>query len=229
MSGITDEIREKLFAMEDKEYGDFNSRIIPNIGRERIIGVRSPQLKALAAGYRNTDVSEFLAELPHRYVEENYIHAVFINRMKDFDGCMTETERFLTHIDNWATCDALAPKVFAKNKPELLKKIAAWHGSGHTYTVRFGTGCLMRYFLDDDFEVKYAEMAAAVRSEEYYINMMTAWYFATALAKHYDEVIPFIEQHRLDTWTHNKAIQKAIESYRITPEQKTYLRTLKLK
>ena len=229
MKDITRQIREKLFSMQDTDYRDFNARIIPNIPKERIIGVRSPELKALIREYKDTDMTDFLSELPHEYVEESYIHAQLINRIKGFDECLSAAELFLPYIDNWATCDSLAPKAFAKNKPALLERIRVWHSSSHTYTVRFGTGCLMRYFLDGDFDVSYAGMAAAVRSEEYYINMMTAWYFATALAKHYDEVLPFITQHKLDKWTHNKAIQKAVESYRITPEQKAFLKEMKLK
>ena len=229
MNAVTEEIRERLFLLQDKEYADFNSRIIPDIERSRIIGVRSPELKKLAKDFAKADMSAFLADLPHKYIEESYIHAQIINRVKDFDECLRLTELFLPYIDNWETCDSLAPKALGKNKPALTEKIKTWHSSGHTYTVRFGTGCLMRYFLDDDFDVRYAELAAAVRFDEYYINMMTAWYFATALAKHYDAVVPFIEQRRLDNWTHNKAIQKATESFRITPEQKTYLRTLKVK
>lgn len=229
MNELSEEIVSRLLELQDKEYGDFNARIIPNIDRGRIIGVRSPELKKLAASYKNTDMSAFISDLPHRYVEENYIHAMLLNRMKDFDECIALTELFLPYIDNWATCDSLAPKVFGKNKPVLLQKIKGWHASGHTYTIRFGTGCLMRYFLDDDFDVQYADMAAAVRSEEYYINMMTAWYFATALAKHYDEILPYITERRLDKWTHNKAIQKSVESFRITPEQKEYLKTLRIK
>lgn len=226
---ITEKIRADIFEKQDREYGDFNSRIIPNIGREHIIGVRSPELKKIAAAYRGEDISGFLSALPHFYLEESYIHAQFINAMKDYDGCMSETERFLPYIDNWETCDSLAPKVFGKNKPVLLEKSAVWRRSSHTYTIRFGTGVLMRYFLDADFKTEYAEEAAKVKSDEYYVNMMTAWYFATALAKHYDEVLPFIERHRLDAWTHNKAIQKAIESYRVTDEHKAYLRSLKVK
>lgn len=224
---ITDDIRKRLHELEDRDYGDFSARIIPNVPRERIIGVRSPKLKKLVSEYRDADMSGFLAELPHRYAEENYIHAQLINRIRDYDSCIAAVEAFLPYIDNWAACDSLTPKALAKNRPALLQKVREWHGSGHTYTVRFGTGCLMRYFLGADFKPEYAEMAAAVRSEEYYINMMTAWYFATALAKNYDEVLPFIEQRRLDPWTHNKAIQKAIESYRVTKEHKDYLRTLK--
>lgn len=226
---INEEIRTRLFSLQDKEYGDFNAKLIPNISRDSVIGVRSPELKKLAKEYRKADMNGFLTALPHRYLEENYIHAQLINLMNGYDICISAVKCFLPYIDNWETCDSLAPKALAKNRPELLENIREWLLSGHTYTVRFAVGCLMRYFLGDDFDVQYAEMAASVRSEEYYVNMMTAWYFATALAKNYNEVLPFLEQHRLDKWTHNKAVQKAIESYRITPEQKEYLRTLKLR
>ena len=225
---MNDEIQKRLFELQDTEYRDFGAKIINNIPKERIIGVRSPALRKLAAEYRGKDVSAFLNELPHTYHEENYLHAQFINTMKNFGDCMRETERFLPYIDNWAICDTLAPKVFAKHRSELLGKIPLWHASAHTYTMRFGTGALMRWFLDEDFDTKYADMAAAVRSDEYYVNMMTAWYFATALAKQYDAVLPYIEQRKLDPWTHNKAIQKATESFRVSDEHKAYLRTLKV-
>ena len=224
---ITNEIQRRILSLRDEKYAAFSAKLIPNIEPERIVGVRSPELKKLAAEYKNTDMSSFLAALPHRYIEESYIHAQLINRMKDFDECIAAVEQFLPFVDNWETCDALAPKALTKNRTELINRIKKWHKSGATYTIRFGTGCLMRFFLGADFDVKYAEMAAKVRSDEYYVNMMTAWYFATALAKNYDEVLPFIELRKLDDWTHNKAIQKATESYRITDEQKAYLRTLK--
>lgn len=229
MDKLTRELRSRITEMQEKEYGDFSAKIINNIDRERIIGVRAPLLKKLASEYRKTDVSSFLSALPHFYYEENYLHGQFINNIKDFDECLRETEKFLPFIDNWSVCDTLAPKALAKNKTALLKKVDEWHASGRTYVVRFGTGALMRYFLDDDFDISYAEKAASVRSEEYYVNMMTAWYFATALAKHYDEVLPFIESKKLDKWTHNKAIQKSIESFRVSDEHKEYLRSLKIK
>jgi len=225
---ITDEIQRRLYELRDEKHAAFSAKLIPNIEPERIAGVRSPELKKLAAEYKNTDMSGFLSSLPHRYIEESYIHAQLINRMKDFDECIAAVELFLPFVDNWETCDSLAPKALTKNRPELIDRIKKWHKSGHTYTIRFGTGCLMRFFLGDDFDVSYAEMAAGIRSDEYYVNMMTAWYFATALAKNYDDTLPFIEKHRLDDWTHNKAIQKAIESYRVTDVQKAYLRTLKV-
>ncbi len=226
---ITEELRSELFRLQDKKYGDFHSRIVPGIARENIIGVRIPMIKKLAASCKNKDISGFLGSLPHKYIEENNLHAEFLNRMKDPDICLSEVRKFLPYIDNWATCDMLAPKVFGRIKPVLPTFAAECHASGHTYTIRYGTGILMRWFLDDDFDVKYAEAAAAVHSEEYYVNMMTAWYFATALAKQYDAVLPFITGHRLDKWTHNKAIQKAIESYRITAEQKEFLKTLRIR
>ena len=229
MNSISKELRDELLSLSDKEYGDFHSRIVPEIARENIIGVRVPMVKKLAAKYSKTDVSGFLASLPHKYIEENNLHAEFINRIKDIDVCISELRRFLPYVDNWATCDMISPKVFAKHKDVILAFSEKCHKSTHTYTIRFGTAILMKWFLDDDFDVNYAEHAAAVRSEEYYVNMMTAWYFATALSKQYDAIMPFIEDHRLDKWTHNKAIQKAIESYRITPEQKAYLKTLKIK
>ncbi len=174
------------------------------------------------------DIEKFMKDLPHFYFEENQLHAFLIAGEKDFAVCLTELERFLPYIDNWATCDQLSPKVF-KNCPErLLPYIDRWLDSSHIYTVRFGIGMLMRYFLDDRFEVKYAEQVAAFSSErDYYISMMVAWYFATALAKQYDAILPFLEENRLDTWTHNKTIQKAVESYRIKPEQKACLKSLK--
>ncbi len=229
MDNLTKELRSRITEMQEKEYGDFSAKIINNIDRERIIGVRAPLLKKLATEYRKTDVSSFLSALPHFYYEENYLHGQFINNIKDFDECLRETDKFLPFIDNWSVCDTLAPKALGKNKPALLKKVDEWHASERTYTIRFGTGVLMRYFLDDDFDISYAKKAASVRSEEYYVNMMTAWYFATALAKHYDEVLSFIENKKLDKWTHNKAIQKSIESFRITDEHKEYLRSLKIK
>lgn len=229
MNKISKELQHELFLLQDKEYGDFHSRIVPDIPRENIIGVRIPALKKLAAKYRSTNVSGFLTSLPHKYIEENNLHAEFINRMKDIDECVSSLRKFLPYVDNWATCDMLAPKVFAKHKDVILAFSEECHASEHTYTIRFGTAILMKWFLDDDFDVKYAERAAAVHSEKYYVNMMTAWYFATALSKQYEAVLPFIEQHKLDTWTHNKAIQKAVESYRITPEQKDYLKSLKIK
>jgi 3-methyladenine DNA glycosylase AlkD len=176
---------------------------------------------------RRDDIGDFLNELPHAFFDENQLHAFIISGMKDYEGCLKEVERFLTYVDNWATCDQLSPKVFRKYKNELLEPIHRWIESGRTYTIRFGVGMLMEHFLDEEFDPEYPEMVAGIRSDEYYVNMMIAWYFATALAKQYEAVLPYIEEHRLDTWTHNKTIQKAIESYRISPERKEYLRSMK--
>lgn len=224
------EIREELFRMQDTAYRDFQSKLILTVDPERIIGVRTPDLRKYAKQLaKQGDISEFLRALPHFYFDENQLHAFLLSEMKNYDQCVEEVIRFLPCIDNWATCDQLSPKVFRKHREELLENIREWVRSSETYTIRFGIGMLMQHFLDDGFEVAYPEMVAAIRSEEYYVNMMIAWYFATALAKQYEQVLPFLEGHRLDPWTHNKAIQKAVESYRITPEQKEYLRSLKWK
>ena len=225
---IIEEIRAELNRLQDTKYREMQVRIIPTVKPECIIGVRTPALRDLAKRVAGAeDTGAFLNELPHAYFEENQLHAFILSGMKDYQECLRELNRFLPYVDNWATCDQMSPRVFRKNRKELMDSIRGWIGSGETYTIRFGIGMLMEHYLDEDFDPAYPEMAAAVRSEEYYINMMTAWYFATALAKQYEAVLPYIEHHRLDDWTHNKAIQKSIESYRITPEQKAYLRTLK--
>ena len=223
-------IRQRLFELQDIPYRDFQAKLIPNIPPETMIGVRTPALRDLAKELvKNSSTGSFLRELPHAYFDENQLHAFILSAMKDFDICLEEVERFLPHIDNWATCDQLSPKVFRKHKPALLPRIDRWLASGETYTVRFAIGMLMEHFLDDAFDPAYPEKAATVRSEEYYVNMMIAWYFATALAKQYGAVLPYIEKQRLSPWTHNKAIQKAVESRRITPKQKEYLKTLKIR
>lgn len=228
MEYTVESIQKQLFEMQDLEYKAFHSRLMPTISPETIIGVRTPALRKFAKEIAKYDVAEaFIKELPHQYYEENNLHGFLVEGMKDFDKCLAEVDRFLPYVDNWATCDMMRPKVFKKNPEALLPKVEDWMASGETYTVRYGIGMLMTYFLEDNFDLKYAEAVAAVQSEEYYVKMMVAWYFATALAKQWDVVIPFIEEGRLEKWTHNKAIQKAIESYRITPEQKVYLRGLK--
>ena len=227
---IIDEIREELFSHQDLKYRDMQIKILPNLEAESIIGVRTPELRKYAKELaKREDVQEFLEDLPHKYFDENQLHSFIISGMKDYEKCIEEVERFLPYVDNWATTDQMSPKVFKKNKKELLKRINKWIKSKKTYTVRFAVGMLMEHFLEEDFNLKYPEMVAKLRSDEYYINMMIAWYFATALAKQYDVILPFIEEKKLDTWTHNKAIQKSVESYRITPEQKEYLKTLKIK
>lgn len=225
---ISDEIREALFAKQDTAYRDFQAKLIPTIDRETVIGVRTPELRKMAKQFvKQEEIGTFLAELPHSYFEENQLHAFIIAERKDFAQCMEELTAFLPYVDNWATCDQMSPKVFKRHRQELLPYIREWIGSDETYTVRFGVGMLMAHFLDGDFNRAYPQMVSEIRSEEYYVNMMIAWYFATALAKQYEAVLPYIEEKRLETWTHNKAIQKAVESYRITPEQKGYLRGLK--
>ena len=227
---ILDEIRDELFKMQDIGYRDFNSKLIPTVKKEDMIGVRTPELRKYAKKLlKEEGVEDFLHSLPHKYFDENQLHAFIISEIKDFKLCIDELINFLPYLDNWATCDQLSPKIFKKYRNDLLPHIYEWLKSDKTYTVRFGIGMLMEHFLDEDFKSEYPEMVAAVRSEEYYINMMTAWYFATALAKQYENILPFIEGNKLDTWTHNKTIQKAIESNRINAEQKNYLKGLKIK
>ena len=225
-----EEIREKLFSLRDEGYADFQARLIPGAPRKRFIGVRTPELRRFARELVNAEGTDlFLDDLPHGYFDEDQLHAFIISGMKDYDGCMERLERFLPFIDNWATCDQLSPKVFKKHKEELIIAVYRWLESDAVYTVRFALGMLMEHFLGDDFREEYLETAASVRSDEYYVKMMVAWYFATALAKQYAAALPYIGNRRLDKWTHNKTIQKAVESYRITGEQKDYLRTLKIK
>ena len=222
------EIQKHLREMRDAKYADFQAKLTPGVEPERFIGVRTPQLRAYARELVKSGACEdFLADTPHKYFDENQLHAFIISAIRDYDRCMALTEAFLPYINNWATCDQLSPKVFAKHRSDLLTHIDEWLKSDRTYTVRFGTGMLMEHFLGDDFDVSYMDKVAAIRSDEYYINMMTAWYFATALAKQYDAALAVLLDNRLDVWTHNKTIQKAIESRRITDEQKAYLRTLK--
>ena len=227
---ITNEILEALFALRDEKYAAFQTGLIPTAPADRFIGVRTPGLRRLAKEFgARADVGEFLAVLPHRYFDENQLHAFILSGMKDYDRCIAGVNVFLPFVDNWATCDQMSPKIFKKHKTELLSGIERWLKSGMTYTVRFAVGMLMEHFLDEDFDPAYPEKVASIRSEEYYVRMMVAWYFATALAKQYDAVLPFIEERKLDPWTHNKAIQKSVESYRITDEQKNHLRSLKIK
>ncbi len=223
------DLHKKLYDLQDLKYRDLQIKIIPTADPESVIGVRTPELKALAKEMLSSgDYKDFLEELPHKYFEENQLQAFIISGMKDLNECMEELERFLPWIDNWATCDQMSPKIFKKHKEVLLTHIKEWINSENTYTVRFGLGMLMAHFLDDDYDPGYPEMVAGLRSDEYYINMMIAWYFATALAKQYESILPFIEKKRLDDWTHNKAIQKSVESRRITEEQKQYLKSLKV-
>lgn len=227
---IIERIREDLFAMQDLSYRDFHSRLMPDVDKAAVIGVRVPELRKYVKELaKDPEIQEFLDDLPHQYYEENNVHGFLIQQMKEYENCMEELEKFLPYINNWATCDMTSPKVFKKHKEELLEAVRRWIASNHIYTVRYGIGMLMQHYLDEDFREEYPQMVSEIQSEEYYVNMMIAWYFATALAKQYETILPYIEKQKLDVWTHNKTIQKACESYRITPEQKAYLRTLKIK
>ena len=223
-------IQIDLFKLQDIEYRDFQVKLIPGYSTDCMIGVRTPELRKYSKKMiKENNYISFLDELPHKYFDENQLHGFIISEIKDYDTCINYLNKFLPYIDNWATCDQTSPKVFKKHHKELLKHIKIWIKSKKTYTIRFGIGMLMQHFLDDDFKEEYLELVSSIRSNEYYVNMMIAWYFATALAKQYEKTISYIENKKLDVWTHNKAIQKAIESYRITQEQKDYLRGLKIK
>lgn len=223
-------IQKELFYMQDKEYRDFQVKLIPGSSIDKMIGVRTPELRKYAKKLvKENNYESFLNSLPHEYFDENQLHAFILSELKDYEECITAIKVFLPYVDNWATCDQMSPKVFKKHKEELLKEIKVWIKSKETYTIRFGIGMLMQYFLDEDFKKEYLDLVSKIKSKEYYVNMMIAWFFATALAKQYKETIPYIENNVLEKWTHNKTIQKAIESYRITEEQKEYLRSLKIK
>ena len=224
------EILQELLLLQDKSYREFQCKLIPNVDQDTVIGIRTPALRGYAKELLKQGRAEaFLQALPHQYFDENQLHAFILSEMKDYEKCIDEVRRFLPYVDNWATCDQLSPKVFRKNRERLLTEIRAWIASDQVYTIRFGIGMLMQHYLDDAFEAEYPKLVSEIHSDEYYVNMMIAWYFATALAKQYDAVLPYIEEQRLAPWTHNKAIQKAIESRRITPEQKEYLRSLKVR
>lgn len=224
------ELQTRLFAMQDEKYRDFNAGLVPNRDKSAFIGVRTPELRALARSLRGTaEAEEFMHTLPHEYFEENQLHAFLIEQIKDFDACLAALNAFLPYVDNWATCDQLNPKALGRDKARLLENIRIWLNSGEIYTVRYAIGQLMRRFLDEDYLPEYSDMVAAVESEEYYVRMMAAWYFATALAKQYDAVLTYFTHHRLPTWTHNKSIQKAVESYRVSDEHKARLRALRIK
>lgn len=220
-------LEEKLFSLRKKEYAAFQRRLLPTVPPQTILGVATPELRALAKDL--PDPESFRQQLPHRYFEENQIHAFSLEREKDFDTAISQVEAFLPYIDNWATCDQLRPKSFARNKEKLLSHIRAWLSSGDVYTVRFAMGMLMVQYLDDGFRPEYLSWVAENQGEDYYVRMMVAWYFATALAKQYDAAIPYLTEHRLPIWTHNKTIQKAVESYRVSQAHKDYLRTLRRK
>lgn len=230
MNSIEEKFRKRLFELQDLKYKEFQCRLMPNVDPDAVIGVRTPELRKLAKELSKLpEAAKFLAILPHKYYEENNLHGFLIETIRDYDACIAAIEAFLPYVDNWATCDLMSPKVFKKHLPELYGKIKVWLTSDLTYTVRFGIEMLMSLYLDDEFQPEMLELVADVHSDEYYINMMVAWYFATALAKKYDAALPYIKARRLKKWTHNKTIQKAVESYRISGEVKAYLRTLKVK
>ena len=223
-------VRERLFALQDLKYKNFHSKLMPTVDSELVIGVRTPELRRFAKEFSKTDMAEdFLSALPHRYYEENNLHAFMISLMKDYDEAVRRLNVFIPYVDNWATCDMMRPVSFGKHRKELLTEIDEWLKSDEPYTVRFGIEMLMVHYLEDDFDISFPQRVVAIRSDEYYVKMMVAWYFATALAYRYDEILPFIENGLSDPWTHNKAIQKAVESYRITSDQKEYLKELKVK
>lgn len=227
---VIPKVQQDLFAMQDLEYRDFHAKLMPTVEKESVIGVRVPVLRTYAKKFGKTEeAKQFLKILPHQYYEENNLHGLLIDQMKDYELCIEELIRFLPYINNWATCDILSVKAVKGHLDSYIKNIYQWLESDYTYTIRFGINMLMRYYLEEEFKIEYPEKVVAIRSEEYYVNMVRAWYFATALAKKYAQVLPFLEEQKMDVWTHNKTIQKAIESYRITPEQKEYLRTLKIR
>lgn len=222
-------IKEELLALQDISYADFQAKLTPNIPRELFIGVRVPEMRKLAKKLaKEPEISKFLKDLPHKYYDENMLHGLIISEIKDYDACIVAIDDFLPYVDNWAVCDIMSPKIFKKNKEALLEKIKECSASEKTYTCRFGIEMLMSHFLDEDFKPEYLEIPASVKSEDYYVQMMIAWFFATALAKEWDAIIKHMEDQRLDTWTHNKTIQKARESRRITLKEKEYLKSLKV-
>ncbi len=230
MSEIIQKIQKELFEMQDQKYRDFHSKLMPTVDKEKVIGVRIPHLRKYAAAFAKTMyTAEFMQNLPHQYYEEDNLHGFLIEKIKDYNKCIEALDTFLPYVDNWATCDMMNPKILKKEPERLLEKIKVWLKAEETYVVRFAMGCLMNYYLEECFSTECADLVAEVQSEEYYIQMMQAWYFATALAKQYEAILPYLLEHRLNIWVHNKTIQKAVESYRITPEQKSYLKTLKIK
>lgn len=224
------DIQKSLFDLQDREYAKFSAKLTPTIDPSKFIGVRVPLLRKFAKElYKSGEYKGFLHSLPHEYYDENLLHSILISQIKDFDEAVAEITSFLSYIDNWAVCDLLDPKVFKKHKEQLLPLIFEWSASKETYTCRFGVGMLMTYFLDEDFKEEYLDIPANITSDEYYVNMMLAWYFATALAKQYEKTLPLIESKTLPKWVQNKTIQKAKESFRVTDEHKQYLSTLKIK
>lgn len=222
------DIEKSLFALKDEKYAEFQAKLTPTVDKNLFIGVRVPDTRKLAKEiYKSGYYSGFLHELPHKFYDENMLHGLIVSEIKEYDECIAAVDRFLPYVDNWAVCDIMSPKCFKKNKDKLMDKIIEWSGSDEIYTARFGIEMLMTHFLDEDFKLEYLEIPANVQLEDYYAKMMVAWFFATALAKQWDAAIPYLKENRLEAWTHNKTIQKARESYRITDEQKAYLKTIK--
>ena len=228
MSGPESGVFARLYALRDPAFGDFQARLMPTVGRETVVGVRTPALRALAKELAGTpEAAAFLRALPHRYFDENQLHALLIGGERDFGAALAETEAFLPFVDNWATCDQLSPRAFRKNPRELLPRIRVWLGSERPYTVRFAVGMLMTHFLGERFDPEYPALVAGIRSEDYYVNMMAAWYFATALALRYDDAAPYLEEGRLPPRIRAWTIRKALESYRVPDERKAQLRALR--
>lgn len=224
------DLQKELFSLQDLSYRDFHSRLMPTVNKEKIIGIRTPVLRAFAKEFlKRNEATAFMGELPHSYYEEDNLHGMLIQKIKDFDECIIALDRFLPYVDNWATCDMMSPKVLKKEPDALLIKIKEWLSSGHTYTVRFGIKCLMDFYLDEKFSEDILKLVAGVKHEDYYVKMMCAWFFATALAKQYESTLPYLTENRLDQWVHNKTIQKSVESYRISDDTKNYLKGLKIK
>ena len=221
-------IVEELFKLQDKDYLDFQAKLIPNVDIDYFIGVRTPNLRKYAKEMiKNQSYESFLEELPHKYFDENQLHAFILSEIKDYNQLITYINSFLPYIDNWATCDQLTPNILKKNRDKLIKEIKRWLKSKETYTLRFSIKMLMQHYLDDEFKEEYLNLVSKIKTEDYYLKMMISWYFATALSKQYPIAVKYLEEHKLDKWIHNKTIQKAIESYRISPEQKKYLKSLK--
>lgn len=230
MIDIEQYVRQKLLELADENYQKFNSKLMPTVEKSTVFGVRTPVLRKFAKEFsKDPRSNEFLVALPHVYFEENQLHAFLVEQIKDFDRCISAVEAFLPFIDNWATCDCFSPAVFKKDPDRLLPHVEKWLASSHVYTVRYGVVMLMRYFLDERFDEKYLKWVAKVPTDDYYLSMAVAWYFATALAKQYDAALPYIQDRLLDKATHNKAIQKAVESFRVSEKQKLYLKTLRIK
>ena len=219
---------ERLISVKDDAYREFQAKLVPNVPKETILGVRTPEMRKIAKEvFESGERDAFLSDLPHQYYEENLIHFFVLSMIKEFDACILGVEAFLPYVDCWPVSDQATPKAFRKNHERLLPYLKKWIASEHVYTARFGIRMLMNEFLDADFKPEYPELVASRQGEDYYLKMMIAWYFATALAKRYDETIPYFTDRRLDEWTHKKAIRKAVESFRVTDEHKEYLKSLR--